>query len=45
MLFIPEDTLVCTDAKCKNAKIIYKPADYNEHRKCEPKPCPFKDFK
>ena len=22
-----------------------KPADYKEHRKCEPEPCPFKDFK
>ena len=45
MSFIPEDTLVCTDVRCKNPKMLYKLADYNEHRRCEPEPCPYKDFK
>jgi len=45
MSFIPEDTLVCTDVRCKNPKMLYKLADYKEHRRCEPEPCPYKDFK
>ena len=45
MSFIPEDTFVCTDTKCKSSKIIQKAADYKEHRRCDPEPCLFKDFK
>ena len=45
MSFIPEDTFVCTDANCKKPKIIYKASDYKEHRKCEPEPLSFENFK